>query len=189
MHVLSKHTRWMHGEKKKFDFLLLFSSGNRVKSHCTVESSTSCLPCMTGTYTDQPNGLERCHHCTNCDSGTFMFISSFPDTESDLNRVILLLIVVNLKSNQDIKGCLCSLIQIFNMMIVITIKGVFQSRKHESQTHETCWVRSFYVGRFWSQNKDTVYSNIRCTLWTYGGILLCPPYRTQLWESTGTQTL
>lgn len=104
-------------KKKKFDFLLLFSSGNRVKSHCTVESSTSCLPCMTGTYTDQPNGLERCHHCTNCDSGTFMFTSSFPDTESDLNRVILLLIVVNLKSNQDIKGCLCSLIQIFNMMM------------------------------------------------------------------------
>ncbi|XP_042072402.1 tumor necrosis factor receptor superfamily member 14 isoform X4 [Haplochromis burtoni] len=58
-------------------------AGNRVKSHCTVESSTSCLPCMTGTYTDQPNGLERCHHCTNCDSGSGLRIKTPCTVTSD----------------------------------------------------------------------------------------------------------
>uniref|UniRef100_A0A3P9DI19 Tumor necrosis factor receptor superfamily member 14 n=1 Tax=Maylandia zebra TaxID=106582 RepID=A0A3P9DI19_9CICH len=58
-------------------------AGNRVKSHCTVESSTSCLPCMTGTYTDQPNGLERCHHCTICDSGSGLRIKTPCTVTSD----------------------------------------------------------------------------------------------------------
>nr|XP_024654607.1 tumor necrosis factor receptor superfamily member 14 isoform X2 [Maylandia zebra] len=44
--------------------------GSRVKTHCKEYSSTSCAPCMGGTYTDQQNGLERCLSCTNCDSGT-----------------------------------------------------------------------------------------------------------------------
>uniref|UniRef100_A0A3P9BY08 TNFR-Cys domain-containing protein n=1 Tax=Maylandia zebra TaxID=106582 RepID=A0A3P9BY08_9CICH len=43
-------------------------SGSRVKTHCNEYGSTSCLPCMDGTFTDQPNGLERCIPCTNCDS-------------------------------------------------------------------------------------------------------------------------
>uniref|UniRef100_A0A3P8NBB2 TNFR-Cys domain-containing protein n=1 Tax=Astatotilapia calliptera TaxID=8154 RepID=A0A3P8NBB2_ASTCA len=44
-------------------------SGSIVKTHCNEYRSTSCLPCMDGTFTDQPNGLERCIPCTNCDSG------------------------------------------------------------------------------------------------------------------------
>ncbi|XP_063322630.1 tumor necrosis factor receptor superfamily member 14-like [Pelmatolapia mariae] len=44
-------------------------AGSRVKTHCNEYRSTSCLPCMEGTYTDKPNGLERCTSCTNCDSG------------------------------------------------------------------------------------------------------------------------
>ncbi|KAL3999962.1 cleavage and polyadenylation specificity factor subunit 4 [Sarotherodon galilaeus] len=58
-------------------------AGHRVKTHCTVDSSTSCLPCMTGTYTDQPNGLERCHHCTNCDSGSGLRIKTPCTVTSD----------------------------------------------------------------------------------------------------------
>ncbi|XP_025758681.1 tumor necrosis factor receptor superfamily member 14 isoform X1 [Oreochromis niloticus] len=58
-------------------------AGRRVKTHCTVDSSTSCLPCMTGTYTDKPNGLERCHHCTNCDSGSGLRIKTPCTVTSD----------------------------------------------------------------------------------------------------------
>uniref|UniRef100_A0A3P9DJ08 Tumor necrosis factor receptor superfamily member 14 n=1 Tax=Maylandia zebra TaxID=106582 RepID=A0A3P9DJ08_9CICH len=43
-------------------------AGSRVKTHCNEYRSTSCLPCMDGTFTDQPNGLERCIPCTNCHS-------------------------------------------------------------------------------------------------------------------------
>ncbi|XP_030601778.1 tumor necrosis factor receptor superfamily member 14-like [Archocentrus centrarchus] len=45
-------------------------AGSRVKTHCNEYRSTSCLPCMDGTYTDKPNGLEQCTSCTSCDSGS-----------------------------------------------------------------------------------------------------------------------
>uniref|UniRef100_A0A3Q0T609 TNFR-Cys domain-containing protein n=1 Tax=Amphilophus citrinellus TaxID=61819 RepID=A0A3Q0T609_AMPCI len=44
---------------------------SRVKTHCTEYRSTSCLPCVDGTYTDRPNGLEQCTPCTSCDSGMY----------------------------------------------------------------------------------------------------------------------
>ncbi|XP_030581793.1 tumor necrosis factor receptor superfamily member 14-like [Archocentrus centrarchus] len=44
--------------------------GSRVKAHCNEYKSTSCLPCVDGTYTDKPNGLEQCTSCTSCDSGS-----------------------------------------------------------------------------------------------------------------------
>lgn len=66
-------TQLRHNKKKEKASLKLiccfFSSGSRVKTHCNEYRSTSCLPCMDGTFTDQPNGLERCIPCTNCDSG------------------------------------------------------------------------------------------------------------------------
>ncbi|KAM9342402.1 uncharacterized protein KZ484_015119 [Pholidichthys leucotaenia] len=40
----------------------------RVKTHCTEFRSTSCLPCLDGTYLDKPNGLEACISCTTCDA-------------------------------------------------------------------------------------------------------------------------
>ncbi|CAI5638920.1 unnamed protein product [Oreochromis niloticus] len=43
-------------------------AGSRVKTHCNEYRSTSCLPCMDGTFTDQPNGLEQCSPCTTCHS-------------------------------------------------------------------------------------------------------------------------
>uniref|UniRef100_A0A3Q0RWE7 TNFR-Cys domain-containing protein n=1 Tax=Amphilophus citrinellus TaxID=61819 RepID=A0A3Q0RWE7_AMPCI len=43
---------------------------HRVKTHCNEYRSTSCLPCMDGTYTDKPNGLEQCTPCTNCTAGS-----------------------------------------------------------------------------------------------------------------------
>uniref|UniRef100_A0A8C2DHN4 Si:ch211-261n11.7 n=1 Tax=Cyprinus carpio TaxID=7962 RepID=A0A8C2DHN4_CYPCA len=43
--------------------------GNRVLWHCTVDTSTTCAPCSTSTYTDESNGLEICFPCSACDAG------------------------------------------------------------------------------------------------------------------------
>uniref|UniRef100_A0A3B3SY38 TNFR-Cys domain-containing protein n=1 Tax=Paramormyrops kingsleyae TaxID=1676925 RepID=A0A3B3SY38_9TELE len=43
--------------------------GDRVYKHCTGQSSTSCVPCVGLTYTDEPNGLTKCKPCTVCDQG------------------------------------------------------------------------------------------------------------------------
>uniref|UniRef100_A0A4W6EP64 TNFR-Cys domain-containing protein n=1 Tax=Lates calcarifer TaxID=8187 RepID=A0A4W6EP64_LATCA len=40
--------------------------GSRVKTDCTEFRSTSCLPCLEGTYMNQPTGLKNCFPCTNC---------------------------------------------------------------------------------------------------------------------------
>ncbi|XP_074749244.1 tumor necrosis factor receptor superfamily member 14 isoform X4 [Strix uralensis] len=48
----------------------LCAAGLRVFKHCTANSSTTCVPCVEDTYTDHPNGLERCQKCKLCDKGT-----------------------------------------------------------------------------------------------------------------------
>ncbi|XP_068771648.1 tumor necrosis factor receptor superfamily member 14 isoform X6 [Struthio camelus] len=45
------------------------AAGLRVFKHCTANSSTTCMPCVEDTYTDHPNGLERCKKCKLCDKG------------------------------------------------------------------------------------------------------------------------
>ncbi|NWU61174.1 TNR14 factor, partial [Pterocles burchelli] len=45
------------------------AAGLRVFKHCTANSSTTCIPCVQDTYTDHPNGLERCKTCKLCDKG------------------------------------------------------------------------------------------------------------------------
>ncbi|KAF7695513.1 hypothetical protein HF521_007236 [Silurus meridionalis] len=45
------------------------SARNRVHRLCTEFTSTTCLPCVGSTYTDQPNGLLSCLYCTVCDFG------------------------------------------------------------------------------------------------------------------------
>ncbi|XP_067826184.1 uncharacterized protein [Heptranchias perlo] len=42
-------------------------SGTRVLKHCTSASSTTCVPCARGTFTDHPNGFEKCLKCKYCD--------------------------------------------------------------------------------------------------------------------------
>ncbi|XP_073675941.1 uncharacterized protein [Garra rufa] len=43
-------------------------SGNRVHWHCTDDTSTTCVPCPSLTFTDEPNGLTDCFPCTVCDA-------------------------------------------------------------------------------------------------------------------------
>ncbi|XP_034760402.2 tumor necrosis factor receptor superfamily member 14-like isoform X1 [Acipenser ruthenus] len=43
------------------------SPGSSVFRACTQDSSTSCIPCTRGTYTEEPNGLLKCFTCKNCD--------------------------------------------------------------------------------------------------------------------------
>ncbi|KAL3999963.1 peripheral myelin protein 22 [Sarotherodon galilaeus] len=58
-------------------------AGSRVKTHCNEYRSTSCLPCMDGTFTDKPNGLERCIRCTNCDSALHLRVKKKCTATSD----------------------------------------------------------------------------------------------------------
>ncbi|XP_041655281.1 tumor necrosis factor receptor superfamily member 14-like [Cheilinus undulatus] len=45
--------------------------GNRVKTDCEEDKSTSCQPCTEGTFMNKLNGLKQCFPCTEClrDSG------------------------------------------------------------------------------------------------------------------------
>ncbi|XP_038232426.1 tumor necrosis factor receptor superfamily member 14 isoform X4 [Dermochelys coriacea] len=45
------------------------SAGNRVLKHCRESSSTTCMPCVSDTYTEHPNGLRECMRCKLCDTG------------------------------------------------------------------------------------------------------------------------
>ncbi|XP_022617406.1 tumor necrosis factor receptor superfamily member 14-like [Seriola dumerili] len=57
--------------------------GNRVKTDCTEFRSTSCLPCLEGTFVNQPTGLKQCFPCTNCDPGSGLKIKRSCTTTSD----------------------------------------------------------------------------------------------------------
>ncbi|XP_048064999.1 tumor necrosis factor receptor superfamily member 14-like isoform X2 [Megalobrama amblycephala] len=41
--------------------------GNRVRWHCTEDTSTTCVPCSALTYIDEPSGLDKCFPCSVCD--------------------------------------------------------------------------------------------------------------------------
>ncbi|XP_071331137.1 tumor necrosis factor receptor superfamily member 14-like isoform X1 [Trachinotus anak] len=45
-------------------------AGSRVKADCTESRSTSCLPCLDGTYMNNPTARRECFSCTNCDAGS-----------------------------------------------------------------------------------------------------------------------
>ncbi|XP_049608401.1 tumor necrosis factor receptor superfamily member 14-like [Syngnathus scovelli] len=44
--------------------------GTYVRSDCTERGSTSCRPCVNGTYMDSTTGLKICFPCKNCNAGS-----------------------------------------------------------------------------------------------------------------------
>ncbi|KAI4883088.1 hypothetical protein NFI96_011963 [Prochilodus magdalenae] len=57
--------------------------GSRVYRHCTVDTSTTCVPCLESTYTDVPNGVTKCLSCTICDSGQGLKVKTPCTSSSD----------------------------------------------------------------------------------------------------------
>uniref|UniRef100_A0A4W6EXK0 Tumor necrosis factor receptor superfamily member 5 n=1 Tax=Lates calcarifer TaxID=8187 RepID=A0A4W6EXK0_LATCA len=57
--------------------------GSCVKTNCTEFRSTSCLPCLEGTYMNQPTERTQCFPCTNCDAGSGLKIKTSCTSTSD----------------------------------------------------------------------------------------------------------
>ncbi|GLD45592.1 tumor necrosis factor receptor superfamily member 14-like isoform X1, partial [Lates japonicus] len=71
-------------EKNKLGFMVdSVHPGSRVKTDCTEFRSTSCLPCLDGTYMNQLTGLKHCFPCTNCDTGSGLKIKTSCTPTSD----------------------------------------------------------------------------------------------------------
>uniref|UniRef100_A0A4W6DFA0 TNFR-Cys domain-containing protein n=1 Tax=Lates calcarifer TaxID=8187 RepID=A0A4W6DFA0_LATCA len=57
--------------------------GSCVKTNCTEFRSRSCLPCLEGTYMNQPTERTQCFPCTNCDAGSGLKIKTSCTSTSD----------------------------------------------------------------------------------------------------------
>ncbi|XP_076120834.1 tumor necrosis factor receptor superfamily member 14-like isoform X1 [Alosa pseudoharengus] len=57
--------------------------GYYVRRHCTDFTSTTCVPCLSSSYTDAPNGLESCRSCTVCDSTSGLRVKRACSSTSD----------------------------------------------------------------------------------------------------------
>ncbi|XP_015245530.1 PREDICTED: tumor necrosis factor receptor superfamily member 14-like, partial [Cyprinodon variegatus] len=62
--------------------------GNVVGTDCDAQFGTRCIPCETGTFMNEPNGLTRCFSCFSCDPGSGLSIkqncTSISDTVCDV---------------------------------------------------------------------------------------------------------
>ncbi|XP_028265304.1 tumor necrosis factor receptor superfamily member 14-like [Parambassis ranga] len=59
------------------------SAGARVEIDCSDFRTTSCLPCIVGTYMDNPTGRTWCYSCTNCDAVSGLKVNSSCTVTSD----------------------------------------------------------------------------------------------------------
>ncbi|XP_014910834.1 tumor necrosis factor receptor superfamily member 14-like [Poecilia latipinna] len=57
--------------------------GTVVGRDCTAESGTHCVPCQTGTYMNQQNGLKRCLSCSTCGRELGLFAKQKCTSTSD----------------------------------------------------------------------------------------------------------
>ncbi|XP_040918780.1 tumor necrosis factor receptor superfamily member 14-like isoform X3 [Toxotes jaculatrix] len=57
--------------------------GKYVQTDCTEFRSTSCLPCMDGSFMNKPTGHKKCFPCTICDAGSGLKIKTSCTATSD----------------------------------------------------------------------------------------------------------
>ncbi|ROL46077.1 Tumor necrosis factor receptor superfamily member 5 [Anabarilius grahami] len=51
-------------------------AGTMVLYDCTGDSSTTCKPCILGTFMSEPSGLHKCFPCNQCDENQGLYIQS-----------------------------------------------------------------------------------------------------------------
>nr|AAI59207.1 Zgc:158862 protein [Danio rerio] len=59
------------------------SVGSIVRSDCSGDLSTTCKPCPSGTFMNEPNGLHNCFPCRNCAEDHGLYIKSKCTTMQD----------------------------------------------------------------------------------------------------------
>lgn len=57
--------------------------GSVVHRDCSGDSSTTCIPCSSGTFMNAPNGLYKCLTCKNCSKSKGIYILSPCNTIKD----------------------------------------------------------------------------------------------------------
>uniref|UniRef100_A0A3B4ULQ7 Tumor necrosis factor receptor superfamily member 14-like n=1 Tax=Seriola dumerili TaxID=41447 RepID=A0A3B4ULQ7_SERDU len=123
-------------------------AGNRVKTDCTEFRSTSCLPCIEGTFMNHPTGLKQCFHCTNCDAGSGLKMRSSCTATSD--RVC-----------EPLEGFFC---------IDTRENNCVAARKH------TRCQPGQYISQKGTASKDTVCSGCRNGTFSDGTFTSCQPH-------------
>ncbi|XP_037629686.1 tumor necrosis factor receptor superfamily member 14-like isoform X2 [Sebastes umbrosus] len=78
MCCLPKEYKTMNGE-----CCPMCHEGSVVRRDCTEQSGTRCIPCVNGTYMNQPNGLSNCFLCTSCDQGHGLFSQKWCTATTD----------------------------------------------------------------------------------------------------------
>ncbi|XP_072222525.1 tumor necrosis factor receptor superfamily member 5-like isoform X2 [Leuresthes tenuis] len=120
--------------------------GSRVKTDCTEFRSTSCLPCIDGTFMDKPNGLKHCVPCTTCDSGLKVKQSCTPTLDTVCETMEGFFCVDSTKS-----GCA------------------------EAQKHKSCNPGQ-YISRRGTTSTDTECSDCSSGTFSDGTLTSCQPH-------------
>ncbi|XP_062418915.1 tumor necrosis factor receptor superfamily member 14-like isoform X2 [Pungitius pungitius] len=138
--------------------------GSVVRRDCTPQSGTRCVPCVNGTFMNQPNGLTKCFPCSSCDQGRGLFVQQGCTSKSDT---------------------ICDVITGYFCEALVDDKGCSLSRRHSG-----CGAGHMIKERG-TRRTDTVcepcppgsfsLEGLNCTLWT-----TCSETKVQVKEGSPT---